>query len=444
MYFIDGKHAKVELRSQQEIDGIIEKLVEAGFRPTLRQASHALLNAIGIDAGLSSAVCSDMMRSIMTEQRFHISKYRSLPRERPIGDIFCQDDSLLMVQPDRSMLVVCEIRPHGTNSRLEVFANTIYEAAKASLDGRRLRGMSFDWTPLPVHYYDEYGHFHHSAARRESNLAMKPAHMTPQEIESSRLLIEPNYRESLKRLVQVGKARAVDAKHDTDPGTMDLLIERGLLRKEFLVRCRMDSSTLCTVESREELESGFGERLRCPNCGRTFNKELLQEVYVPTSHAKSLINGSHWMTVWITDALIKSGVDKNSIYWGATAGEDEIDIIAEIHGQKVFFELKDREFGLGDAYPFNSRMQRYGADGGVIVSTERVAEEVKQFLNEQQALPILPIEGTEEVDSTLSSFVNRLSKAMAVRLAGKLFMLVELNIEAIVRAWIDGREAKVV
>jgi hypothetical protein len=31
-------------------------------------------------------------------------------------------------------------------------------------------------------------------------------------------------------------------------------------------------------------------------------------------------------------------------------------------GPRVFFELKDREFGLGDAYPFAIRVGRYGGD----------------------------------------------------------------------------------
>jgi hypothetical protein len=62
----------------------------------------------------------------------------------------------------------------------------------------------------------------------------------------------------------------------------------------------------------------------------------------------------------------------------------------------MFFELKDREFGLGDAYPFVTRMQRYGADGGVIVSTERVADEVKGFIAELPLTPVRIIEGTRK------------------------------------------------
>ena len=399
MYVFEGKQAKVELRSQREIDGIIEKLAEIGLSPTLRQASHALLSAIGIDAKLWSRACSDMLMSMMSDHKLRFSPRASRTtygEESIVGDIYCHDDSLLIVQPDGAKLIACEIRPHNVASGLEAFTEKICEAAKASLDGRRLRGMNFDWTSVPVEYFHDLRRSHLAAAGREPKLAMKPATLVSHEIENSRLLIEPKYRSFLQRLVQAGKVRAVDAMLDTDLGTTDPLIEKGLLRKEFLVRCRMDSRTLCTVESQEDLEYEFGERLRCSSCGRTFKEELIQEVYAPTAHAKALINGSHWMTVWITDVLMKAGVDKSSIHWSATAGEDEIDIIAEVQGHRMFFELKDREFGLGDAYPFVTRMQRYGADGGVIVSTERVADEVKGFIAELPLTPVRIIEGTRK------------------------------------------------
>jgi hypothetical protein len=40
-------------------------------------------------------------------------------------------------------------------------------------------------------------------------------------------------------------------------------------------------------------------------------------------------------------------------------------------------------FGLGDAYPFTARVQRYGAHAGLIISTEGIAEEVQKFIKEQ-------------------------------------------------------------
>lgn len=77
------------------------------------------------------------------------------------------------------------------------------------------------------------------------------------------------------------------------------------------------------------------------------------------------------------------GILKENIGWNAVAGEDEIDIVTDALGSRIFFELKDREFGLGDAYPFAYRLSRYGGSFGVIVTTDKIADEAKRFFQEQ-------------------------------------------------------------
>ena len=57
------------------------------------------------------------------------------------------------------------------------------------------------------------------------------------------------------------------------------------------------------------------------------------------------------MTIWVTELLQKAGIKADWMLWNAASGDDEIDIIVNIFGSHVFFELKDREFGVGDAYP---------------------------------------------------------------------------------------------
>ena len=112
------------------------------------------------------------------------------------------------------------------------------------------------------------------------------------------------------------------------------------------------------------------------------------------------------MTIWITELLKSAGINSESIKWGATAGDDEIDIIVDIHGAKAFFELKDREFGVGDAYPFLYRVDRYGGSFGVVVSTARIADEVKKIFQERQpgigSVPIETVEGVESIRGVAS------------------------------------------
>ena len=235
---------------------------------------------------------------------------------------------------------------------------------------------------------------------------------------NSALLARKGIRGFLVNLAKVGnKARSADAASLLDEESRNELIGAGLIRKEYLLVCRQDSRTICSIPDRDEFESTIGQKLTCTSCGRLFVDELIQDIYALTPSARSLLEGSHWMTLWVTSLLVNSGVQGERIKWNAAAGDDELDIVAEIHGLKVFFELKDREFGLGDAYPFSFRIERYGGDVGVVVTTESVADEADKFFEEQKRrgnTVVSVVDGEKDIPQKLTSLVASLSK-LAVR-----------------------------
>src|SRR5207245_919580 len=68
----------------------------------------------------------------------------------PIGDLMFSTESAVaqrayVLQPVGKRLDVWEVRHHMTPSAVNTFATVVEAAAKSTLDGRRLRGMSFDW-----------------------------------------------------------------------------------------------------------------------------------------------------------------------------------------------------------------------------------------------------------------------------------------------------------
>lgn len=180
----------------------------------------------------------------------------------------------------------------------------------------------------------------------------------------------------------------------------------------------------------------------CTVCGRSFRDEVIQEIYALTGEAKRLLDGSRWMTVWLTELLISAGVERDRIAWNATAGDDEIDIMIDAPGPRVFLELKDREFGLGDAYPFAFRVTRYGGTRGVIVSTDQVASEAKRFFTEQRSnmeAEIEFLEGADAIENGVESLVDRISRSGVNELLGELSGPFGVNLIPIMRSWMDQR-----
>jgi hypothetical protein len=90
------------------------------------------------------------------------------------------------------------------------------------------------------------------------------------------------------------------------------------------------------------------------------------------------------MTIWVTNLLVQLGVPLVSVLWNLSESGEEVDIVVEFLGQLCIFELKDREFGAGDAHPFNYRRVRYRAEKAIVVTADKVSVDAKRILKELQ------------------------------------------------------------
>ena len=121
-----------------------------------------------------------------------------------------------------------------------------------------------------------------------------------------------------------------------------------------------------------------------------------------------------------------------SVLWGYSESGEEVDIIVDHFDQLWIFELKDREFGAGDAHPFNYRQVRYHADRAVIVTTDKISPDARQVFedlgNERRrtgdviASPVF-VEGLENADARLREVLSKASIRYAprrVRMLGRL------------------------
>jgi len=278
------------------------------------------------------------------------------------------------------------------------------------------------------------------APRGIEKLKSKKPEYSEQEARLAESLVEKDARTVLLQLAQArGKARSADTKSDADAKIIANLHDSHLILREYLVLCRQDSHTICSLRDRSQLGGESGLDLRCSICGRPFRDENVQEIFALSDSATKLLDGSVWLSIWVTELLKRAGVPGTSILWNATAGEDEIDIVADLYGSRVFFELKDRDFGLGDAYPFAFRIQRYGGRHGVVVSTGNVADEVKALFRERTpgvaSAPIDVVEGAHAISRNLPELIDSLSRSPALRVAAELGESMGVNLLPLVSAW---------
>ena len=429
MFVVTGQQAEAQIREQGEIDGIVEVLRERGYRPVLRSMLNAAAEAAGVRPG--TVPVSAVVRSQTAYRNLELQGSAS-------GDLFFVENRSYVLQPVATRLQVWEMRRHDCDSALAAFCDDVEAATRSSLDGRRLRGMDFTWKAIRERPTRRLAV--RSRLYKEQKLETRAPDYVEDEAAAARLLVSPAARSLLLRLAQLGKARSVDAAADADTAMASQMVDIGLVRREYIVLCRQDSHTICVTKDRTELDAGAGGAFVCSICGRLFKDELVQEIFAVTNFGKSLLSGSRWMTIWITDLLIGAGIARDEIAWNAVAAEDELDIMTDALGPRVFFELKDREFGLGDAYPFAYRVNRYGGLFGVVVSTEQVAAEAKRFFEEQRQTMearIEWIEGPEAISTNICSLVDRVSRSGVNQLLIDLSESIGINLVPIARSWMD-------
>ena len=148
------------------------------------------------------------------------------------------------------------------------------------------------------------------------------------------------------------------------------------------------------------------------------------------------------MSAWVTELLKQSGVKKESIKWGLEAPGEELDIMVEDFNSRLFLELKSREFGLGDAYPFSYRVTRYAGEFGIIATTDKVSTDAKKFFKEETHRRRYPpqiqyLEGPNNIQKGIPKIIKEMALSQ-VRKVVRLFSIqVGFDLWPIVKYWID-------
>jgi hypothetical protein len=88
-------------------------------------------------------------------------------------------------------------------------------------------------------------------------------------------------------------------------------------------------------------------------CGRPISEERIEEALTITELGRGLLDGNRWLTLLLLEELQKVGVSLEQTLTEQQVGGDEVDCLANISGELVFFELKDKGFNLGNAWRFS-------------------------------------------------------------------------------------------
>jgi hypothetical protein len=332
--------------------------------------------------------------------------------------------------------------------------------------------MQFDWVALPTRNRrlrrflepagppggDVEGEAH-SRPSPPLESRFEPARLDPPSVKAAEVMIDPVCRAIVRQVSQARFAtdREIRQANRGPDETLTQALNRvrgiGVLRSLYVLSCGQRGYALTRLEDPAALKDPKIGKLTCHYCGSTFDQEVITEGFSVTELGNSLNAGNRWLTVWTTRILTDLGIPVDAILWNVAEEGEEVDIILEAFERLWILELKDREFGRGDAHPFSYRRTHYRPDHSIVLSTERVSDEAKrifkeiaagerrgQFLGSARGTPREPtyIEGLVSAEASLKSLIERESIAYVARCLSPLSELTGADLATLVALQTGG------
>jgi hypothetical protein len=225
------------------------------------------------------------------------------------------------------------------------------------------------------------------------------------------------------------------------------LLERaGLITADVVVVCSRTGAQVARIPNREVLQTMANSGIRC-GCGRAITEERSEESIALTELGARLLEGNRWLTVLLVRELMKVGVSLDDMLVDQAPGDDEVDCIADIGGELVLFQVKDKDFNLGDAYGFGAKVGMIRPEHSVVVSTERIGADAREHFDrahrsrrpeawhgDTSRPAVRYIEGLETLGGSIEELAAGIYQGDALRFLRRVLPLAGLKPQPLIQA----------
>ncbi|MFH9332552.1 hypothetical protein ACH4KU_26650 [Streptomyces althioticus] len=237
----------------------------------------------------------------------------------------------------------------------------------------------------------------------------------------------------VERQLKRGKVTDIEA-------TLLELQDADLIDSEYVVVCAKNQHEVSRFSDASVMDEMSKYGVRC-GCGRKIGDERLEEAVAITDLGRELLDKSTWMSIILMEELRDLGIPDDRIMIEYSSGGDEMDCIADINGQVVLFELKDKEFSLREAYSFGAKIGLVRPQYPVIVTTEKVGGDAKDHfekaelagkrgqagLDPDDARPIRFIEGLESLRTQLDDLASTVYRHEAFKVLREVMPMASIS-----------------
>ena len=368
MFVHQMRQAQIDTAQVAGFDDLLDKLPD-GFRRTLLPARQFIANTLGLPAAAS------------TQQQ------PSSPSRSPSGDdvvkaeLIATDTHVFAVLVNR----IRRVQRAEASGRQSIVTNSWLNIHSfgPQLESEDLRTLcNFLNNELSIELRPNY----YESARLDELIAegrTPPDMPSNEEIMASHVLSDKPARTLAVAVKQSSGLLVADLDRQLPPQERErtkqiqtALEKAAIVAPETVVICKKTGAQVARVADPTALEEFAQRGLKCA-CGSSITDEKIDTALSISDLGRSLLDSSHWLTVILIELLVELGVPLRRILIDQVSGGDELDCIADVSGEIVLFELKDKEFNLGNAYSFGAKIGTIGPEFPVIVTTEHVGNDAK-------------------------------------------------------------------
>jgi len=217
---------------------------------------------------------------------------------------------------------------------------------------------------------------------------------------------------------------------------IDSLREAGLLRHEVLVSCRQKERALFRLPSPETLAVVMSSNATCSECGTSLADEKAEELVAPTELAHALLEDGSWLTARLRASLRAAGVPDKDVAAGASDGEGESYMMANVCHELFLFALRDGELTAAFARRVLDRQLETEAAHLVIITTGKIHDDgrarlrdgVRRRAQEGSGFELVSVEGMERAVTELHHAFDRVSQTQLTNELYELDRSLGLNV----------------
>lgn len=351
--------------------------------------------------------------ALYTQYFLHKSKKRMTE-----GDFCCDEEGNILYcgifsEQKADILEIGIIGASCERERFKRFSKAV-EAVVRSM------GITAEWESV-VHTNQQFVDLHKNAETKfvtGNQLAAEDiplaAILEDQRARSLSLLIKSSGGVLLPDILKKGGLEIDDAN-----AALERLTAAALVNREHVIICKKSAGQINRVNSVDSLRKFLDLDVRC-SCGTPIAQERIEDLYIPSNKLQRMLDQSFWMSVWLVKTLIAVGIAADRVMLNLHEGPEEIDAFVDANGKLALFELKDREFSMGDAYPFGARVALYKPDYAFIISTRGVAPEVKEhFKRIKLPCQFFYLDSLSQLESTVGDLLANLNRRQAVEVLSR-------------------------